>query len=91
MRRTIVRPSPRPATPRVVPPSPSLGPFLVAAGLLIAAIGVLVWTGALAWLGRLPGDIRIEREGVRVYVPLASMLVLSLALTLLAWVARKLF
>jgi Protein of unknown function (DUF2905) len=61
---------------------PSLGPMLVIGGLLIVLIGLAVWSGALSWFGRLPGDIRIEREGVRVHVPIVSMLLLSLLLTL---------
>jgi Protein of unknown function (DUF2905) len=61
---------------------PSLGPMLVIGGLLIVLIGLAVWSGALSWFGRLPGDIRIEREGLRVYVPIVSMLLLSLLLTL---------
>jgi hypothetical protein len=62
--------------------SPSLGPMLVIGGLAIVLLGLAVWSGALSWFGRLPGDIRIEREGVRVYVPIVSMLLLSLLLTL---------
>lgn len=62
--------------------APSLGPMLVIGGLLIVLIGLAVWSGALSWFGRLPGDIRIEREGVRLYVPIVSMLLLSLILTL---------
>jgi hypothetical protein len=62
--------------------TPSLGPMLVIGGLFIVLIGLAVWSGALSWFGRLPGDIRIEREGVRVYVPIVSMLLLSLLLTL---------
>jgi uncharacterized membrane protein len=56
--------------------------MLVIGGLLIVLIGLAVWSGALSWFGRLPGDIRIEREGVRLYVPIVSMLLLSLILTL---------
>ncbi|MFN4073858.1 MAG: DUF2905 domain-containing protein, partial [Thermus sp.] len=37
----------------------------------------------LSWFGHLPGDIRIERDGLKVYIPIASALVLSLLLTLL--------
>jgi len=39
--------------------------------------------GALSWFGRLPGDIRIERETVRIYIPFVSMLLISAALSLL--------
>jgi hypothetical protein len=73
-----------------VTPSGSLGPLLVAAGVALALLGLLVWSGALGWFGRLPGDIRIERDSVHVYVPLASMLVLSVALSLLLYLIRRL-
>jgi hypothetical protein len=56
--------------------------MLVIGGLLVVLLGLAVWSGALSWFGRLPGDIRIEREGTRVYVPIVSMLLLSLLLTL---------
>jgi len=59
----------------------SLGPLLVAAGLLIALVGVLAWRGWLAWFGHLPGDIRIEGENVRVYIPWVSMLVVSVGIS----------
>jgi hypothetical protein len=63
----------------------------VALGLGLVVLGLLVWTGALGWFGRLPGDIRIERESVRVYIPLASMLILSVALSALLYLVRRLF
>ena len=59
------------------------GPVIVLAGLAIIVIGLLVWWGGLSWFGHLPGDIRIERETVRIYIPLVSMLVISIVLTLL--------
>jgi hypothetical protein len=43
-----------------------LGPVLVWVGVLLVVLGLLAWSGALNWFGRLPGDIRIERETVRV-------------------------
>ena len=55
-----------------------LGLFLVLLGLLLLYAPKL-----FSWFGHLPGDIRIEREGLRVYIPLASALLLSLFLTLL--------
>lgn len=57
--------------------------MLVFAGVGIVVIGLLVWAGAFSWFGRLPGDIRIERETVHVYIPIVSMLVASIVLTLL--------
>ena len=69
------------------------GPLLVMVGLIILLVGVLAWTGGLSWFGRLPGDIRIERENVRVYIPLVSMLLVSVVgsvvLTLLLYLFRR--
>lgn len=61
------------------------------AGVVIVAIGLLVGTGWLSWFGRLPGDIRIERDNVNVYNPLASMLLLSAGLSLIVWIVKRIF
>jgi uncharacterized membrane protein len=66
-----------------------LGPVLVWVGVLLVVLGLLAWSGALNWFGRLPGDIRIERETVRVYIPIVSMLLLSVVLTLLLNLVRR--
>jgi hypothetical protein len=66
-----------------------MGVWLVAAGAVLVLVGALAWSGALGWFGRLPGDIRIERDGLRVYIPLVSMLLASLLLSLLAGVVRR--
>lgn len=62
-----------------------IGRGLVLLGLLLVALGLLLiyapWL--LNWFGRLPGDICIERDGFRFYLPLASMLLISLVLSLL--------
>ncbi len=68
-----------------------VGLWLAGVGAALVALGLLIWSGALGWFGRLPGDIRIERETVRIYVPLVSMLLVSAALTLLLNVIRRLF
>lgn len=73
----------------MTPSSP--GPVLVAIGLGLVLVGLLVWSGALAWFGRLPGDIRIERDSVRVYIPVVSMLLVSAVLSLLLYLLRRLF
>ena len=52
---------------------------------------VLVWSGALGWFGRLPGDVRIERESVHVYIPIVSMLLVSASLSLLLYLLRRFF
>lgn len=70
---------------------PHPGWFLVIVGALIVLIGILWLIGpSIPWLGRLPGDIRVERENFRFYFPLATCLLLSLALTLVLWLVNKL-
>lgn len=66
-----------------------LGPLLVGLGVVLVVVGGLAWAGGLSWFGHLPGDIRIERPGVRVYVPLASMLLVSVVVSLLLWLFRR--
>ena len=67
------------------------GPLLVGLGVALILLGLLFWSGSLSWFGRLPGDIRIERDSVRVYIPLASMLILSLLLSLALYLVRRFF
>ena len=67
------------------------GWMLLVLGLVIAGVG-LVWILApsIPWPGRLPGDIRIERENIRFYFPLVTCLLLSLVVSLVVWVIRLL-
>ncbi|HEY7480152.1 MAG TPA: DUF2905 domain-containing protein [Gemmatimonadales bacterium] len=69
----------------------SPGPLLIALGVGLILIGLLLWSGSLSWFGRLPGDIRIERETVRIYIPVASMIVVSLLVSLALYLLRRLF
>ena len=71
--------------------SSSPGPLIMLVGVAIILIGLLVWSGALPWFGRLPGDIRYERETVRIYVPIVSMILVSAVLSLVLYLARRLF
>ena len=67
-----------------------VGKALVALGLLIALAGVvLMLVGRVPWLGRLPGDIHIERGNFSFYFPLATSLVLSVVLTLLLYLVGR--
>ena len=68
----------------------SPGPMIVTAGVALVLVGLAVWSGALGWFGRLPGDIRIERDSMRIYIPLASMLVISVVLSLLMYLLNRL-
>lgn len=69
----------------------SMGLLVVVGGVFIIVVGLLIYLGGLSWFGRLPGDIRYESGNVRVYVPIVSMLLVSVALTLLFNLLRRLF
>lgn len=63
--------------------------MLVVLGLCLVVAGLLVWSGALSWFGRLPGDIRWEGERGRVYVPITSMILVSVVLSVLLWLYQR--
>ncbi|MFQ3586413.1 MAG: DUF2905 domain-containing protein [Fimbriimonadaceae bacterium] len=66
-----------------------MGKLLVAAGLGMAALGALLWAGArLSWLpiGRLPGDIQVDRPGMSFSFPIVTCIVLSVLLSLILWI-----
>ena len=67
--------------------------FLIAAGLLLILFGILAWAlqGRLNWVGRLPGDIRIERDQFNFYFPITTMILFSLILIGLLRLARWLW
>jgi membrane protein implicated in regulation of membrane protease activity len=67
-----------------------LGKWLFVTGLVIAGIGLLLWSGlGKGWLGRLPGDIHIEREHFSFHFPIVTCLLLSVLLTILLWLFRR--
>ncbi len=62
-----------------------IGRWLIGVGILLVVIGlVFMASGRLPWLGRLPGDILIERDNLTIFIPLGTMLVVSLILTIIA-------
>ena len=63
--------------------------LVIGIGNVLVVLGALGYFGALSWFGRLPGDVRVERPGFRLYVPLVSMLIVSAVLTLLAALIRR--
>jgi DUF2905 family protein len=67
-----------------------LGRMLIVLGVVIAAVGLLlVLVGRLPWLGRLPGDIAIQRGNWSFYFPLGTSILLSVTLTLLLWLIGR--
>jgi hypothetical protein len=68
-----------------------IGELIVLAGLALVVIGLVTMKGWLGWFGHLPGDIRIERSNVHVYVPIVSMLLISILFSVLSYVLRRIF
>jgi hypothetical protein len=68
-----------------------VGKILVVIGLSLAVLGGLIWLGGKMNLplGRLPGDIRIDRENFKFYFPLTTCLLLSAVLAIIFWLLRK--
>lgn len=68
-----------------------LGRTLIVVGAVLLALGLLLQLGpAVPWLGRLPGDIRIERPGFRMFVPITSCLVVSGLVSIALWLFSRL-
>ena len=67
------------------------GLLIIAVGILAVIIGLITYWGGFSWFGNLPGDIRFERENFRVYVPLVSMLIVTVVLNLILYFARRFF
>jgi hypothetical protein len=68
-----------------------VGILVIAGGACLMLVGLLIYSGGLNWFGRLPGDIRYESERVNVYIPIVSMLIVSLALSLIFYLIRRFF
>ena len=69
------------------PKSPVL--VLLIGGLVLVALAGLVASGGFSWFGKLPGDIRIEGEKGGAFIPITSMIIISLVLTLLVNLLRR--
>jgi hypothetical protein len=68
----------------------SVGKILIILGLVIAGIGVLLLLSPkIPWLGKLPGDIVIKKDNVRLYFPITTSIIISLILTFLLYLFRK--
>jgi uncharacterized membrane protein len=65
--------------------------WFILAGIILITLGLLLHfaPGALNWFGRLPGDIRIETERTKIYIPITTMIIVSLILTLIIRLFRS--
>lgn len=67
-----------------------IGKLLVVFGAIAVVLGLILWSGfAPRWLGRLPGDIRIEREHGAFYFPIVTCIIISVVLSLLMAIFRR--
>ncbi len=67
-----------------------IGKLLIGIGIICAVLGgVLLLSGKVPWLGRLPGDIIVQRKNFTLYFPLATSIILSVLLTLLFWLIGR--
>jgi hypothetical protein len=67
-----------------------LGRMLIVLGVVVALLGVvLVLAGRVPWLGRLPGDLHVQRDGWSFHFPLGTSILLSLVLTVLLWLVGR--
>jgi hypothetical protein len=68
------------------------GKYVIASGICIVIAGVFIYFfhDYFKWLGKLPGDIRVEKENYRFYFPLATMIVISIAITLIIYIIKRL-
>ena len=67
-----------------------IGKVLFIVGLVIAGVGLLLWSGiGRGWLGRLPGDIHYSKGNFSFYFPIVTCLIISAILTFLMWLFRR--
>jgi DUF2905 family protein len=67
-----------------------LGRMLIVLGVVVAVVGVvLVLFGRVPWIGRLPGDIHVQRGNWTFYVPLGTSILVSILLTLVLWLVGR--
>ncbi|MCP9745974.1 DUF2905 domain-containing protein [Lacihabitans sp. CS3-21] len=67
------------------------GKYIIVAGLIIVLIGTIIYFfgDKLSWIGRLPGDIRIEKENFKLYFPITTLLIISILLNVIIWLIKK--
>jgi hypothetical protein len=71
----------------------NIGKIIFGMGLVLVVLGLGLWFfgDKLSWFGHLPGDIRVERPGFRLYAPITSMIIVSLVLSIVLTIIAKFF
>ncbi len=69
-----------------------IGKSIILIGIFIVIAGVIIWLwgGKLRWLGKLPGDIRIEKENFGFYMPITTMIIISVVISAILWLIKQL-
>ncbi len=70
---------------------PQTGKYIIVFGALVVVIGLIVYLfgDKLTWVGRLPGDIRVEKENFRFYFPITTMILFSVLVTVIVNIIRR--
>jgi hypothetical protein len=73
--------------------SQTTGKYIIFIGIVLVIAGIILYFGGdrLRWLGHLPGDIRVEKENFRFYFPLTTMILISMIITIIINIIRKIF
>lgn len=68
-----------------------LGKTVIIVGILVVVAGIVILLlgDKLRWLGKLPGDIRVERENFRFYMPVTTMILISIVASAILWLVRQ--
>lgn len=71
----------------------TFGKPLIVAGIIVVIVGLIFYLfgNKLSFLGRLPGDIRVEKENFKFYFPVVTMLLVTLVINLIIWIVRRFF
>ena len=71
--------------------SPQLGKYIILSGIIIVILGIIIYffSDKLHWIGRLPGDIRVEKDNFRFYFPITTMIIASILLTIIIQIIKR--
>jgi hypothetical protein len=71
----------------------TFGKYFIVFGIILVIVGVVLYFlgNHLSWLGKLPGDIRVEKENMKFYFPITTMILISVILTIIINIIRKFF
>ncbi len=72
---------------------PQISKIFITIGFVLIISGLIIWFAGnkIQWIGNLPGDIKIEKENMKFYFPVTTMIVFSILLSLIIWIFKKFF